>query len=222
MYRWTFAFATLVTFILSLASGTTGLAANRYTRGIALGGGLNAFASTYSAVHVFTNKTYGSYPYGKLLKDAAGALYGVTAAGGVSGYGTVFKLTPPPPGKTAWTETTLHSFSATPHGGDGCTPLAGLLAYGGDLYGTTYGCGPGGFGTVFRLSPPAAGRTGWKLTVLHAFADSPDGANPEAPLIEYDGALYSTTFFGGSFRSDCHSDGCGTVFRLAPPPAGLD
>jgi uncharacterized repeat protein (TIGR03803 family) len=36
----------------------------------------------------------GEYPYGDLIQDAAGNLYGTTSAGGALGYGTVWKLTP--------------------------------------------------------------------------------------------------------------------------------
>jgi uncharacterized repeat protein (TIGR03803 family) len=33
-------------------------------------------------------------PYGGLVRDAAGNLYGTTLAGGASGLGTVFEVTP--------------------------------------------------------------------------------------------------------------------------------
>ena len=49
-------------------------------------------------------------PYAGLAFDSKGALYGTTYFGGTLGFGTVFKLTPPAPGKTAWTETILYSF----------------------------------------------------------------------------------------------------------------
>jgi uncharacterized repeat protein (TIGR03803 family) len=50
--------------------------------------------------------------------------------------------------------TTLHSFN----GNDGANPLAGLVqGSDGSFYGTTYGGGAGGAGTVFRLTvTPAA------------------------------------------------------------------
>jgi hypothetical protein len=48
---------------------------------------------------------------------------------------TVFKLTPPAKGHTAWTETVLHSFTG---GADGAGPRGGLvLDTKGALYGTT-------------------------------------------------------------------------------------
>lgn len=51
-------------------------------------------------------------------------------------------------------------------------------------------------------------------TILHSFAGSPDGENPDAALVR-DGAgnLYGTTLDGGD--SDCGGGlGCGIVFKL--------
>jgi hypothetical protein len=78
-----------------------------------------------------------------VIIDRAGVLYSTTYSGGIgtcsgfvgSGCGTAFKLTPPAEGKTAWTETTLWSFSG---GDDGGLPGAALTADKmGVLYGTT-------------------------------------------------------------------------------------
>jgi len=83
--------------------------------------------------------------------DAQGNLYGTTNRGGASYYGTVFKL------DTAGKETVLYSFTG---GADGGYPYAGLvLDAQGNLYGTTYGGGAAGFGTVFKLTPAAATTT---------------------------------------------------------------
>src|SRR5215469_2304703 len=48
-------------------------------------------------------------------------------------------------------------------------------------------------------------------TVLHSFANSPDGANPRyvTPVLDARGNLYGTTNYGGAY-------GFGTVFELAP------
>lgn len=79
-----------------------------------------------------------------MLIDAAGNLYGTTAAGGSGGAGTVFRLS-----ADHRTMTILHSFS----GSDGSTPVGGLVAdLAGNLYGTTSTGGSGGDGTVFELS----------------------------------------------------------------------
>jgi uncharacterized repeat protein (TIGR03803 family) len=159
-----------------------------------------------------------------LILDEQGALYGTTTSGGIgydpnttpSGNGTIFKLTPPVKGQSIWKETVLYSFAGFPS--DGANPYAGLIAdREGALYGTTNGGGTADLGTVFRLMPSAKGQI-WKSTVLHSFAGFPsDGANPYAGLIaDREGALYGTTNGGGSGGTN----GYGTVFRLTPPAKG--
>jgi uncharacterized repeat protein (TIGR03803 family) len=106
-----------------------------------------------TVLYSFYGGTDGGVPYAGLIGDASGALYGTTFGGG-SGYGEVFKLTPPATTEGAWTVSVLHRFT----GGDGANPYAGLIAdASGALYGTTYdgggsGCGGGGCGTAFILT----------------------------------------------------------------------
>ncbi len=115
----------------------------------------------------------GIYPYAGLIADAAGNLYGTTNSGGEYGHGTVFKLTPPVAGTTAWTHSVIWSFN----GSNGNTPYAGLIAdAAGNLYGTTYSGGASNDGTVFKLSPPAAGATVWTESILLSFKGT-DGSN---------------------------------------------
>lgn len=183
---------------------------------------------TLSVLHAFTGTGGdGSGVYAGLIEDEHGALYGTTSFGGGtgcfgSGCGTVFKLTPPTPGKTAWMETILHAFS----GGDGEFPYAGLIGDAhGALYGTTeqggsaIGCGGGGCGTVFKLTPPTPGHPTWNYNVLHAFTGGPDGGILNSGLIaDMRGDLFGTTSYSGG--SGCDGIGCGTVFKLEPPAAG--
>ncbi len=120
------------------------------------------------------------------------------------------------------TEQILYRFQG---GSDGDTPLASMIAdKAGNLYGTTdlgggSGSCPGGCGTVFELSPPAAPGGAWTETVLYRFQGGNDGAYPMAPLIaDQAGNLYGTTASGGT--GDCvpqGSVGCGTVFELVRP-----
>lgn len=110
----------------------------------------------------------------------------------------------------------LHKF----RGKDGAYPQAGLIFdAAGNLYGTTptggdltacLGSSPG-CGVVFKLTPNADGS--WTEHVIHKFKGL-DGSAPVAPLI-FDGSgnLYGTTLSGGNA-------GQGTVFKLAPNPAG--
>jgi uncharacterized repeat protein (TIGR03803 family) len=75
----------------------------------------------------------------------------------------------------------------------------------GNFYGTTYGGGSSGDGTVFKVTTNGA------LTMLVSFGGT-DGANPWAGLsLGNDGNFYGTTAYGGS-------SGYGTVFRLFFPP----
>jgi uncharacterized repeat protein (TIGR03803 family) len=85
-----------------------------------------------------------------------------------------------------------------------------------NLYGTTVDGGTYDSGTVFELSPPAAGKTSWTHTVLHSFnnTNGVDGYKPYASLVlDAAGDLYGTTFSGGA-----HS--AGTVFELIKPTTG--
>lgn len=96
-------------------------------------------------LHSFgANVNDGQFPYGGLVLDAAGNLYGMADTGGPHAEGAVFKLTP------SGRETILYSFPAGPS--DGETPLGGLLMGNGSLYGTTQYGGTHGYGTVFKLT----------------------------------------------------------------------
>ena len=101
-----------------------------------------------TAIHKFKGGSDGAYPFGGVIADRAGNLYGTTNAGGAAGAGTVFGLSE---AGGIWTETILHSFAG---GSDGSGPGAGLIfGKGGALYGTTSGGGSFGKGTVFRVVP---------------------------------------------------------------------
>jgi uncharacterized repeat protein (TIGR03803 family) len=170
----------------------------------------------------------GSYPAAGLVRDAKGALYGTTYEGGTAsacgatGCGTVFKVTPPAKGQTAWTETVLHSFSG---GHDGAFPTSALIAdEKGALYGTASEGGDYDFGTIFKLTPPATGGTAWTPSVLYTFTGLTDGSYPAAGLIaDPKGALYGTAYEGGynGGSGACNFfNGCGTVFKLSLPGPG--
>jgi uncharacterized repeat protein (TIGR03803 family) len=97
--------------------------------------------------------TDGELPYGGLVQATDGNLYGTTVLGGAYGQpydkqgGTVFKITPK--GEL----TTLYSFCSQPECTDGSEPTAALIQdTNGNLYGTTFGGGAAGLGTIFSLS----------------------------------------------------------------------
>jgi len=99
----------------------------------------------------------GQQPFGNLVRDKRGNLYGVTTYGGLNGLGTVFKV------DATGQEMVLHTFTGGPT--DGAKPTAGLaMDASGSLYGTTFSggdgpaavCGTGvprGCGTVFKITP---------------------------------------------------------------------
>ncbi len=89
----------------------------------------------------------GGNPFGGLIIDAAGNLYGTTNQGGRYNYGAVFELTPHVGG--GWSEKQLHVFNS--NGTDGYSPYCTLLSdHAGHLYGVTYQGGIHNNGTVFR------------------------------------------------------------------------
>ena len=159
----------------------------------------------------------GDLPYGKLLMDKAGALYGVTPTGQSSSAGVVFKLAPPASGNGVWNETILHTFTIAAAGQDGETPVGGLVADAtGRLFGVAANGGPSfSCGTVYMLTPPEAGQTIWAYQVLHQFAASGDGCQPEARLtMDHRGNLFGTTQTGVDPGTS------GTVFEISPPAPG--
>ena len=143
-------------------------------------------------------------PFGGVIRDEEGNLYGTTQGGGYYFDGTVFKLNP------VGYETVLYNFGS---GTDGTLPVAGVIAdTAGNLYGTTQYGGTSNLGTVFKLD-----KTG-KETVLYSFTGGADGASPVAGLVrDAAGNLYGTAYFGGDSGSFCSGvGGCGVVFKIAP------
>jgi uncharacterized repeat protein (TIGR03803 family) len=161
---------------------------------------------TVKVLYSFSGGADGSEPWGRLISDENGTLYGTTAYGGVSSnysnVGTVFELVPSG-GK--WKEIVLHNFGAK---GDGWDPLAGLRwGPAGQIYGTTSEGGTPGPGTVYELSRSGGG---WVETLLHNFGEAGDGNYPQGKIaLDRNGALYGTTVFGGT-------DNRGTVWKITP------
>jgi uncharacterized repeat protein (TIGR03803 family) len=113
------------------------------------------------------------------------------------------------PASAAPLESVLHDFSGHADGGFSIAALA--MDATGALYGTTSSGGSAGFGTVFKLTPPAAGATKWTQSNLHAFKGGADGSAPgSAVIVGAKGQLYGVTYQGGSANA-------GIVFELIPP-----
>jgi uncharacterized repeat protein (TIGR03803 family) len=213
--------------------GTTSIGGT-YRDGTVFELALNAQGAwTEKVLHSFKydNGKDGSGPVGNLVMDKDGNLYGITISGGsvsscfTGPCGVVFELTPAAGGN--WNEKILHNFG---QGKDGFDPVAGLvLDSAGNLYGTTQFGGNGpclgsfavvGCGVVFELSPAADGS--WTEKILHDF-QGPDGFGPQAGLVlDAQGNLYGTTFYGGH-NPICYRGGgfgCGNVFELTPKVGG--
>jgi hypothetical protein len=106
-------------------------------------------------LHAFKSGGDGANPFGGLISDAAGNLYGTTSVGGNNqcgnsslpvGCGVVYELTPN--SKGTMTETILIRFHGTPN----ATPYNDLLMDStGNLYGTAAGYGAANAGAVYEV-----------------------------------------------------------------------
>lgn len=108
-------------------------------------------SGAFKVLHFFTG-TDGAEPYAALFQAKDGYLYGSTNGGGRKcpgsnyGCGTIFRIS------LSGQFSTLHLF----RGKDGENPSAPMIAGSdGALYGSTDRGGTFGFGTIFRLVPPA-------------------------------------------------------------------
>jgi uncharacterized repeat protein (TIGR03803 family) len=150
----------------------------------------------------------GTFPETSLILDNAGNLYGTTSRGGEGcflGCGTVFRLSPPALAGGAWTESVLYGFRGNSDGG---FPLIALtLDPAGALYGNTASGGKQGFGTIFKLNPPADGTVPWTKTVINEYPSL--GGVTGGELLLIGSKFYGTTFAGGLSNT-------GTVFEIEP------
>ena len=154
-------------------------------------------------LYSFRGQPDGSFPYGAILFDGSGNIYGTTYYGGVNGIGSVYKMSPQPVGE--WAEEVLYSFQ---QGADGNSPISNLVSDGaGNLYGTTSEGGLGS-GTIFKLSPIGGGE--WTETVVHAFAGPPDGGFAyNGMVVDALGNFYGATVHGGE-------EDDGSVYHFTP------
>ncbi len=166
--------------------------------GTALFGGANGSGTvfkygtngTLTVLHTFAaDGSDGQYPEHGVVADQAGNLYGVTAFGGASGEGTVFKI------DTSGKLTTLYSFTGGTDGGF----LYGALDIDkdGNLYGSTVDGGASSAGTVFKLSPTGT------LTTVYNFPGGSDLGGPEGDMLLIGKKLYSTATTGGNKTCQC-------------------
>ena len=168
-------------------------------------------AGNETVLHNFTGGADGGIPWGGVIRDSAGNLYGTTYSGGIAGRciatgftgcGVVYKLDP------AGNETVLYNFTG---GADGGGPWAGVTRDSeGNLYGTTEnggianGANPYGNGVVYKVD------TAGHQTVLYSFTGGADGGWPVAGVVrDSAGNLYGSTEQGGPW-------GWGVVYMVDP------
>jgi len=187
-------------------------AGNMY--GTANGGGADSFGTVYeipagantpTTLDYFTGAN-GAFPYGNLILDGAGNLYGTTSGGGQDSDGTVFEVA-----ASTHKITSLAFFN----GADGAVPYAGLVMdSAGNLYGTTSASGANNCGTVFEVTAVSH-----SLTVLNSFTlaeGQTDVVAPEGALIiDSSGNLYGTAPGGGGSVGHGSANGFGDVYEVS-------
>lgn len=168
-------------------------------------------AGVYKTVYNFGQlKQDGRNPWGGLIFDTKGNLYGTTSAGGKgqdycnSGCGTVYEFA-----TSTGKERVIYRFGG--YTGDGLVPKTSLaIDPKGNLYGTTTGggsetgnddCSPYDCSTAFVVN--SKGKAEEKI--LYSFNQQVD---PNSLTLDATGNLYGTTSEGGDFNQ-------GTAFKLS-------
>jgi len=163
---------------------------------------INKDGSNYQVLRVFQQPgPDGIILQAPVIEGSDGLLYGVTAQGGPTGAGTVFRIA-----KDGTRYLRLRTFVG---GADGLSPNGRLLeASDGWLYGVTVLGGSMNVGTVYKVSKSGL------YAVIKNFTNNL-GTFPSGPLWEgVDGALYGSTQTGGAYDS-------GVLFKLNKDGSGF-
>jgi uncharacterized repeat protein (TIGR03803 family) len=179
-------------------------------------GGVHGFGTIYqlsfhqgqwqfATLYAFKDQPDGALPYGGLVFDKQGNLYGTTYYAGANDFGTVYKLTH---NNGAWTEKVLYSFKG---GLDGASPISSLVSdAAGNLYGTTSDGGASNCicGVIFKMTHTASGK--WAESVVYRFPGTPN------PGFSYNGMVNGATgtFYGATVHGG--SDNDGAIYELVP------
>jgi uncharacterized repeat protein (TIGR03803 family) len=180
--------------------------------GVTTVGGANgkgvAFQFTHSQtgwtllpLYAFKDQPDGALPYGGLILDRAGNLYGTTYYAGANDVGTVYKLTH---ANGSWTETVLYNFKG---GTDGSSPISTLVSdAAGNLYGTTSDGGTScACGVIFKLA-----RGSGTESVRYRFPGAPGaGFSYNGMVGDSEGNFYGATTHGGPTND-------GTIYKFTP------
>jgi len=184
--------------------------------GVCTVGGVNGFGTVYAmalvqgkwifkTLYAFNDQPDGALPYGSVVADKFGNLYGTTYYAGANDWGTVYKLTR---SNGAWTETVLYSFQG---GTDGAQPISSLVSDGaGHFYGTTSAGGSStcGCGVIFEMFRNSAGQ--WSEKVRYRFPGAPNAGQAYNGMVsDAAGNFYGATVHGGSTND-------GAIYQFTP------
>lgn len=151
---------------------------------------------TETVLYSFQNTPDGANPINGLVMDASGNLYGTTFAGGPSGNGTFFQLSP---SGNSWKEYSLSGINSV---GSGLT-----MDSAGNIYGTTWQA-------VFKLTPNQGGFTTQVLFAFNPSQSQKEGSEPSGTLaVDGAGNVYGTTMKGGTHNY-------GVVYELVKGSSG--
>ncbi|HVM92407.1 MAG TPA: choice-of-anchor tandem repeat GloVer-containing protein [Terriglobales bacterium] len=154
-------------------------------------------------LHDFINTLtwQGRFPFGPLVRDANGNLFGLVNGFGQATQGGLFEL------KTDGSESVLYWFGGSKAPKD---PNPGLLMDAqGDIYGTSNSGGAHHAGAVFEINPAG------EETTLYSFGNKKAlqyGTRPAAGLV----MDTSGNFYGTTSGEDSYGASFGTVFQLPP------
>jgi uncharacterized repeat protein (TIGR03803 family) len=164
------------------------------TVGVGYGGNPNGSVWQYTAagglqtLYVFQDGNDGEWPAQAPTVDKDGNVFGTTNVQNGGGFaGAIWKIT------SGGSFSVLRDLNGSTDGYGPNSPL--LLGAHGILYGTTSSGGANGYGTVFSIGKDGA------FTVVHAFANNGDGAQPTGNLVrDGNGTIYGGTAYGPVFK----------------------
>ncbi len=184
--------------------------------GVCTVGGAHGFGTIYRMSHkqanwnfttlyAFKDQPDGASPYGGLVFDKFGGLYGTTYYAGANDVGTIYKLIYH---KGAWIESVLYSFKG---GLDGASPISSLVSdAAGNLYGTTSdgGAAACSCGLIFKMTRGGDGT--WSESVVYRFQGTP------GPGFSYNGLVSDSTghFYGATVHGGSNNDGA--IYKVTP------